>query len=222
MPYVSFSEIASKFKVLFDPQKFFEAHKNDAIFDEVQNIPELAPYLSRLLDVSPKSQKSRFILISSQNLLLDSKISPAFRKKIAVLTLPSPSLAESKSTESLDRKIFRGGFSALLRRRTSAADFFPNYLQTFLNLLGIEKPKQVAEAVTSGSNIIMLDNMSPAEIKKCAALIRKKSPKTKIEISGGITLANIKNFSQLNIDFISVGALTHSAKAVDIGLDIVS
>lgn len=82
--------------------------------------------------------------------------------------------------------------------------------------------KQVAEAALAHPNIIMLDNMSPAEIKKCAALIRRNSPKIKIEISGGITLANIKNFSQLDIDFISVGALTHSAKAVDIGLDVVS
>jgi nicotinate-nucleotide pyrophosphorylase (carboxylating) len=90
--------------------------------------------------------------------------------------------------------------------------------------------EQVAEAVESfdsgratrrhGPDIIMLDNMSVAEIKKCATLIRKKSAKIKIEISGGITLANIKKFSQLDIDFISVGALTHSAKAVDIGLDI--
>ncbi len=81
--------------------------------------------------------------------------------------------------------------------------------------------EQVAEAVSASPNIIMLDNMQPAEIKKCAALIRKNSPKIKIEISGGITLANIKNFSQLDVDFISVGALTHSAKAVDIGLDVV-
>ena len=81
--------------------------------------------------------------------------------------------------------------------------------------------KQVAEAVSANPNIIMLDNMQPAEIKKCAALIRKKSPKIKIEISGGITLANIKNFSQLDVDFISIGALTHSARAVDIGLDVV-
>ena len=80
--------------------------------------------------------------------------------------------------------------------------------------------EQVAEAVGERPDIIMLDNMSAAEIKKCAALIRKKSAKIKIEISGGITLANIKNFSSLDVDFISVGVVTHSAKAVDVGLDI--
>jgi len=81
--------------------------------------------------------------------------------------------------------------------------------------------EQVAEAIESKPDIIMLDNMSAAEIKKCSALIRKKSKKILIEISGGINLENIKNFRNLDIDFISIGALTHSAKAVDIGLDIV-
>lgn len=79
--------------------------------------------------------------------------------------------------------------------------------------------KQVVEAVKSSPDIIMLDNMSVAEIKKCAAEIRKNK-KIKIEISGGINLKSIQNFAGLNIDFISVGALTHSVRAVDIGLDV--
>ena len=82
--------------------------------------------------------------------------------------------------------------------------------------------EQVAEAVKSNPDIIMLDNMDAAEITKCSALIRAhKSKKIFIEISGGINLSNIKNFRALDIDFISIGSLTHSIKAVDIGLDIV-
>jgi len=79
--------------------------------------------------------------------------------------------------------------------------------------------KQVIEAVKSKPDIIMLDNMSVAEIKKCAAEIRQNK-KIKIEISGGVNLQNIKKFSDLDIDFISIGAITHSAQAVDIGLDV--
>lgn len=79
---------------------------------------------------------------------------------------------------------------------------------------------QVASAIAMKPDVIMLDNMAANQIKKCANLIREKSAKTKIEISGGVNLKNIKNFSKLDIDFISIGALTHSAKAVDIGLDI--
>jgi nicotinate-nucleotide pyrophosphorylase (carboxylating) len=81
--------------------------------------------------------------------------------------------------------------------------------------------QQVVEATELAPDIIMLDNMDVAAIKKCSALIRKKSPKTKIEISGGVNLDNISRFSKLDIDFISVGALTHSVAAVDIGLDVV-
>ncbi|MBP7710028.1 MAG: carboxylating nicotinate-nucleotide diphosphorylase [Rickettsiales bacterium] len=81
-----------------------------------------------------------------------------------------------------------------------------------------DTPDQVAEAVKSGPHIIMLDNMKISEIKKSIKLINKKA---QIEISGGVNLQNIKKYSALEIDFISVGSLTHSARAVDIGLDII-
>jgi len=80
--------------------------------------------------------------------------------------------------------------------------------------------KQVTEALLHSPDIIMLDNMSAAEIKKCSEIIRKKTKKIKIEISGGINLNNIENYKNLDIDFISIGALTHSVMAVDIGLDV--
>jgi nicotinate-nucleotide pyrophosphorylase (carboxylating) len=79
--------------------------------------------------------------------------------------------------------------------------------------------KQVVQAVKSSPDIIMLDNMNADEIKKCSAEIRKNK-KIKIEISGGINAQNIDQFSNLDIDFISMGALTHSVRAIDIGLDI--
>ena len=77
---------------------------------------------------------------------------------------------------------------------------------------------QVAEAVKSSPDIIMLDNMTIAEINKSIKIINKKA---QIEISGGVNLKNIKKYSTLKIDFISIGSLTHSARAVDIGLDII-
>ncbi len=81
--------------------------------------------------------------------------------------------------------------------------------------------KQVAEALESGPEIIMLDNMKISEIKKSAQLIRSKSKKIQIEISGGVNEKNIQKFSKLDIDFISIGSLTHSVRAVDIGLDVI-
>ncbi len=81
-----------------------------------------------------------------------------------------------------------------------------------------DTPEQVAEAIKSRPHVIMLDNMKISEIKKSIKLINKKA---QIEISGGVNLQNIKKYSALEIDFISVGSLTHSARAVDIGLDII-
>jgi len=78
---------------------------------------------------------------------------------------------------------------------------------------------QVAEAIDVGADIIMLDNMNLMQIKKAVKLIGNKA---KIEVSGGINLKKIKAISKTGVDYISVGALTHSVKAVDIGLDIIS
>lgn len=77
--------------------------------------------------------------------------------------------------------------------------------------------QQVAQAVKLQPDIIMLDNMNVAQIKEACKIINKKC---KIEISGGINLENVENFRNLEIDYISIGALTHSVKAVDIGLDV--
>lgn len=77
---------------------------------------------------------------------------------------------------------------------------------------------QVKKAVACSPDVIMLDNMSINEIKEAQKIIAKKC---KIEISGGVNINNISDYSDLDVDFISVGALTHSVKAVDIGLDII-
>jgi nicotinate-nucleotide pyrophosphorylase (carboxylating) len=79
---------------------------------------------------------------------------------------------------------------------------------------------QVLEALESKPDIIMLDNMNMQNLKKSISAIRKKNSKIIIEVSGGINLENISNYCELDIDCISIGSLTHSVKAVDIGLDI--
>jgi nicotinate-nucleotide pyrophosphorylase (carboxylating) len=76
---------------------------------------------------------------------------------------------------------------------------------------------EVREALESGADIIMLDNMEPETVKKAVEMINGKS---KIEVSGSMRLEGISRFNQLGIDTISVGALTHSARAVDISMNI--
>jgi nicotinate-nucleotide pyrophosphorylase (carboxylating) len=80
--------------------------------------------------------------------------------------------------------------------------------------------EQVLEALKSSPDIIMLDNMNRKNLIKSITEIRRINPKIIIEISGGINLENIKNYRDLDIDCISIGSLTHSIRAVDIGLDI--
>lgn len=75
--------------------------------------------------------------------------------------------------------------------------------------------KEAKEASISGADIIMLDNMTSGEILKCVKIIDKRA---KIEISGNITLDNIKKYILPGIDYISVGALTHSFKSSDLSL----
>ena len=75
---------------------------------------------------------------------------------------------------------------------------------------------QVAEAVDAGADIILLDNMTLAELRRAVKLVAGRA---KTEASGGVNLKTVRAIAETGVDFISVGALTHSARAVDIGLD---
>ena len=83
----------------------------------------------------------------------------------------------------------------------------------------VKNLKEVKEAINNQADIIMLDNMSFETIKKSISLINGKS---KIEISGGITYDKLAEISKTGADYVSVGALTHSAPAVDISMKITS
>lgn len=81
---------------------------------------------------------------------------------------------------------------------------------------------QVKEALLFRPEIIMLDNMTNIQIKNAVSLIRKESKRTKIEVSGGINLKRIVSLKKIDLDYISVGALTHSVKALDLSLKMKS
>lgn len=75
-------------------------------------------------------------------------------------------------------------------------------------------------ALDNGAESLLLDNMTPSEVKKCVALIRERGLSVPVEASGGITLENIRKYALAGPDYISVGALTHSAAAVDLSMRI--
>jgi nicotinate-nucleotide pyrophosphorylase (carboxylating) len=76
---------------------------------------------------------------------------------------------------------------------------------------------EAKEAVNAGADIIMLDNMSVADMKQAVILVGGRA---RLEASGGITLANVHQVALTGVDFISIGALTHSYQALDISLEM--
>lgn len=81
----------------------------------------------------------------------------------------------------------------------------------------VKTPQEAVEAAEAGADIIMLDNMSLNDMRQAVQLIKGKAL---IEASGGITLEKVRAVAETGVDFISVGALTHSVKALDISLEL--
>jgi nicotinate-nucleotide pyrophosphorylase (carboxylating) len=82
---------------------------------------------------------------------------------------------------------------------------------------------QVREALQAKADILLLDNMPPDLVRQAVALVHQHEPterRTLLEASGGITLANVRDYAKAGVDMISIGALTHSAPAVDISFKI--
>ncbi len=81
----------------------------------------------------------------------------------------------------------------------------------------VENLSQLREAIDSGADIVLLDNMGIEEIKKAVEIAKGK---VLIEVSGGIKLSNVEKIAATGVDFISVGEITHSVKGVDISLEL--
>jgi nicotinate-nucleotide pyrophosphorylase (carboxylating) len=86
----------------------------------------------------------------------------------------------------------------------------------------VRNRRELEDALEGGAEAILLDNMTPAQVKDSVERVRKESRWVPIEASGGIVLGNIRQYAEAGADFISVGALTHSAKAADISMSIVA
>jgi nicotinate-nucleotide pyrophosphorylase (carboxylating) len=76
---------------------------------------------------------------------------------------------------------------------------------------------EALEAVEAGVDIVMLDNMNVEDMRKAVKSIRGRAL---IEASGGITLDSVRAVAETGVDFISIGALTHSARALDMSLEL--
>lgn len=84
----------------------------------------------------------------------------------------------------------------------------------------VRNARELEDALECGAEAVLLDNMTPAQVRDSVGRIREEKLWIPVEASGGIVLANIRAYAETGVDFISVGALTHSAKAADISISI--
>jgi nicotinate-nucleotide pyrophosphorylase (carboxylating) len=105
-----------------------------------------------------------------------------------------------------------GGVAAALH----AAQAFAGHLVKIE--IEVDTLAQLGEALEAGADAVLLDNMSPALLRAAVAMTQDRAV---LEASGGVTLETVGEIAETGVDLISVGALTHSARALDLGLDIV-
>jgi predicted AAA+ superfamily ATPase len=113
-------------RVRADPRAFLDSLKLPAILDEIQNAPELMPYIRARIDAQPK-QKGRWLLTGSQEAPLMKGVTESMAGRVVIFQMLPFSLAESPKVG-----MFKGGFPEVLARPSLAQDWFRSYLQTYL------------------------------------------------------------------------------------------
>src|SRR5215831_3702194 len=95
----------------------------------------------------------------------------------------------------------------------------PRAIDTVLPIqIEVRDQRELREALAAGAESVLLDNMSPGEAGECVSLARSLQPECMVEISGGITLENVRAYAETGSDFLSSGSLTHSAPAANVSL----
>ncbi len=102
-----------------------------------------------------------------------------------------------------------GGVAEAVRRAKAAKTGFQVQVE-------VDRIDQIEPALTAGADRLLLDNMDPAQLREAVRIVAGRVP---LEASGGVTLESIRFLAETGVDFISVGRITQSAPAVDIGLD---
>lgn len=82
----------------------------------------------------------------------------------------------------------------------------------------VRNEAELREALAAGADAVLLDNVTPEVAQQMTQLARSERPGCVVEVSGGVTLASVRAYAEAGVDFISIGALTHSAPAADFSL----
>ncbi|WP_051397912.1 ATP-binding protein [Runella limosa] len=128
--YVNLELLDNRALAQNDPHSFLERYQNRVILDEVQNVPDLFSYLQVFTD--ERNRTGEYVLTGSQNFLLMQKITQSLAGRVALLTLLPFSYFELLEKPPIDEFIFKGGYPRLIQKEISPEDFFPTYIQTYI------------------------------------------------------------------------------------------
>ncbi len=132
--YTSFEQPIARERFKDDPISFLKQHANGAVFDEIQNVPELLSFLQQEIDERPDS--GRFILTGSQNLTISKCVTQSLAGRTAVLELLPFSISELKRGNylgaSLDEVLWRGSYPPVYDRGLRPGRWYSNYLATYI------------------------------------------------------------------------------------------
>ncbi len=132
--YVSLEDLDERELAAGDPRAFIRMHPDRVILDEAQRVPELFSYLQTHSDQS--GRPGMYILSGSQNFLLLEKLGQSLAGRVALLNLLPFSHSELKTADklplALDEEIFTGGYPRIFDKNIDPADFYPNYLRTYV------------------------------------------------------------------------------------------
>jgi nicotinate-nucleotide pyrophosphorylase (carboxylating) len=107
-----------------------------------------------------------------------------------------------------------GSVAEAVRRARAAA---PHGLKIEVE---VDTLAQLDQALDAGADLVLLDNFSTPDIEEAVRRVRARTPRPLVEVSGGVTLARLPELARTGADLVSVGALTHSARAADLALDV--
>lgn len=172
-------------------------------------------YLQRMSGIATYTHEMAELLKDSPITLLDSrKTTPNNRifEKYAVKIGGSKNHRYNLSDGVLLKDNHIGAAGGVKEAVLAAKDYAPSVRKIEIE---VETLEMVKEAVEADADIIMLDNMDHDQVQEAVALIAGRA---EIEISGNVTKANVASYLDLNVQYVSSGALTHSAKILDLSL----
>ncbi|MCB1107663.1 MAG: ATP-binding protein [Chlamydiia bacterium] len=176
MPYVNLEDSDHRSLAILDPKRFMESYPNGAIFDEIQNAPNLLSNIQVLVDEAQKN--GMFILTGSHQAELHSAVSQSLAGRTALLRLLPLSMQEmrdAKIKDPLEKIIFQGGFPRVYKERLPIANAYSSYFQTYVE----RDVRQILQI----KNILLFERFIKLIASRIGQLVNYASLATEVGVS---------------------------------------